>query len=165
MNYLEDLVAEWYEFQGYFVRRNVLVGKRSEGGYECELDVVAFDPESRHLVHIEASMDAHSWEKRDERFAKKFRAGQKYIPKLFQGLDLPNRIEKIALLGYGSRKNRTTVGGGEILLVSDLLREILNHLKDQRIASNAVPQDKPILRTLQYVAEHRGVAVEVLGDR
>jgi hypothetical protein len=26
-NHLEDLVAEWYEFRGYFVRRNVQVGK------------------------------------------------------------------------------------------------------------------------------------------
>ena len=25
-NFLEQLVAEWYEYQGYFVRRNVMVG-------------------------------------------------------------------------------------------------------------------------------------------
>ena len=38
-NHLESLVAEWYEFRGYFVRRNIRVGKRSKGGYECELCV------------------------------------------------------------------------------------------------------------------------------
>jgi len=53
MNHLEQLVAEWYEYQGYFVRRNVHVGKRSNGGWECELDVVAFNPSEKHLVHIE----------------------------------------------------------------------------------------------------------------
>jgi hypothetical protein len=26
-NHLEQLVAEWYEYQGYFVRRNIFVGK------------------------------------------------------------------------------------------------------------------------------------------
>jgi hypothetical protein len=26
-NYLEQLIAEWYEHKGFFVRRNVLVGK------------------------------------------------------------------------------------------------------------------------------------------
>ena len=57
-NYLEQLVAEWYEYQGYFIRRNVLVGKREQGGYECELDVVAFHPETKQLVHIEPSTDA-----------------------------------------------------------------------------------------------------------
>src|SRR5690349_2182454 len=43
-NFLEQLVAEWYEFQGYFVRRNVRVGPRAGGGHAGELDVVAFHP-------------------------------------------------------------------------------------------------------------------------
>ena len=63
INYLEQLVAEWYEYQGCFVRRNIHVGKRPKGGYECELDLVAFNPALRHLVHIEPSMDADSWKK------------------------------------------------------------------------------------------------------
>ena len=33
-NFLEELVAEWYEYKGYFVRRNVRVGPRAKGGYE-----------------------------------------------------------------------------------------------------------------------------------
>ena len=37
-NYLEQLVAEWYEYKGYFVKKNLWVGKLSSGGYECELD-------------------------------------------------------------------------------------------------------------------------------
>ena len=41
-NYLEQMIAVWYEYRGFFVRRNVLVGKRPKGGYECELDVVAY---------------------------------------------------------------------------------------------------------------------------
>jgi len=44
MNHLEQLVTEWYEYRGYFVRRNVQVGPRLKGEYECELDVVAFHP-------------------------------------------------------------------------------------------------------------------------
>ena len=73
-NFLEELAAEWYEYKGYFIRRNVLVGKRPAGGHECELDVVGFHPETRHLVHIEASMDAAKWEERERRFQKKFGA-------------------------------------------------------------------------------------------
>src|SRR5437016_5364675 len=48
VNFLEQLVAEWYEYQGYFIRRNVRVGKLAAGGYECELDVVAFHPQTKH---------------------------------------------------------------------------------------------------------------------
>lgn len=85
-NHLEQLIAEWYEYQGYFVRRNILVGKRAKGGYECELDIVAFHPLTKHLVHIEPSLDANSWAVREARFKRKFDAGRKYIPGLFDGL-------------------------------------------------------------------------------
>ncbi len=64
-NHLEQLVAEWYEFQGYFVRKNINVGKRLRGGYECELDIVAFHPKTKKLVQVETSMDADSWDKRE----------------------------------------------------------------------------------------------------
>ena len=66
MNHLEQIVGEWYEYSGYFVRRNVLVGKRSKGGYEGELDIVAFNPQTDHLVHIEPSLDADAWGRLEE---------------------------------------------------------------------------------------------------
>ena len=125
-------------------------------------DVVAFHPGTKRLVHIEPSMDAQSWAKRDERFHRKFEAGRRHIPELFKGLELPEVVEQIALLGFASKQNRTSIGGGKLLLVDELLREIFTSLKDRRIASSAVPEDKPILRTLQYVAEHRRVVAEVL---
>ena len=154
-NYLERLVAEWYEYQGYFVRRNVFVGKLPGGGYECELDIVAFHPGRRHLVHLEPSMDALGWAKRDERFGRKFRAGRRYIPELFKGLDIPDEIEQIAVLGVGSKRNRDTVGGGRILLVRELIIEILTALRPKGIMSEAVPEHLAILRTLQFVNEYR----------
>jgi hypothetical protein len=76
MNFLEQLVAEWYEINGYFVRRNVRVGKLAHGGHEGELDVVAFHPEQKRLVHIESSMDGDTWDRREERFVRKFRVGR-----------------------------------------------------------------------------------------
>lgn len=165
MNYLEDFVAQWYEYKGFFVRRNVLVGKRSAGGYECELDVIALHPGEGRLVHVEPSMDAHSWKTREDRFRKKFAAGKKYIPELFSGLQVPEEIDQIALLGYGSKRNHSHLGGGRIMLVDELLREVLLALKEHRIASNAVPEDKPIIRTLQYVAEFHGTVGDVFGER
>tara|TARA_Y100000031_G_scaffold109654_1_gene120679 strand:+ start:140 stop:469 length:330 start_codon:yes stop_codon:yes gene_type:complete len=103
-NFLEQLVAEWYEYQGYFVRRNVMVGRRDKGGYEGELDVVAFHPERRHLIQLEPSMDAHPWAKREARYKKKFEAGGKYIPGLFPGIRIPKEIDQVAVLGYASKK-------------------------------------------------------------
>ena len=162
MNYLEQMAAEWYEFKGFFVRRNVLVGRRAAGGYECELDVVALHPEEKRLVHVEASMDAHTWERREERFSRKFEAGRKHIPSIFAGLDVPADIEQIALLGYGSNKNRSTLAGAKLMTVADLIAEIVGEIRSKRIASAAIPEDKPVLRTLQYVCECRGRVIPLL---
>jgi hypothetical protein len=108
-NHLEELVAEWYQLQGYFVRRNVQVGKRPQGGYECELDIVAFHPRLQKLVHIEPSLDANRWEKREQRYTKKFEAGRRYIPALFEGLTLPSDLEQIALFVFGGGASRTSL--------------------------------------------------------
>jgi hypothetical protein len=161
-NHLEQLVAEWYEFKGYFIRRNVLVGRRARGGHECELDVVGFHPQNRHLIHVEPSMDASSWAEREMRYRKKFRAGRRHIPSLFEGLELPNQIEQIALLGYASKAHHQELAGGRIVLVSELLSEILKELRKLPIPSNAISEQLPLLRTLQFVAESRKKLFEIL---
>jgi hypothetical protein len=79
MTHLEELIAEYYEWRGYVVKCNALVGKRAKGGWEMELDVVAYDPETPTILHIEPSLDGQSWETREGRFVKKFEAGRKYI--------------------------------------------------------------------------------------
>ena len=70
MNFLEQLVAEWYEYRGYFVRCNVNFGKRGDGGWEGEMDVIAFQPLERSLVHIEVSTDASGWDERRRVFER-----------------------------------------------------------------------------------------------
>ena len=153
-NHLEDLVCEWYEFSGFFVRRNVPVGKRSKGGWEGELDVVAFHPSQRRLVHIEPSLDAHTWEVRESRYAKKFAAGRKYIPELFAGLELPAQPEQIALLVFASTSSRSTIGGGKIVLVGDFMREIREGLRQCSVARASVSEQFPLLRTLLFAAQY-----------
>ncbi len=68
VNHLEQLVSEWLQYNGYFVRVSVQVGARARGGFEGELDVVALNPVTQHLLHVECSLDALSAEKREERF-------------------------------------------------------------------------------------------------
>ena len=100
-------------------------------------------------------MDASSWAERERRYTKKFRAGKKYIPTLFKGLDIPDNVEQIALLIFGSKKNRTTLAGGKILLANELIEDILTNLKGKSIFSEMVAEQFPILRTLQFVSEYK----------
>jgi hypothetical protein len=153
-NHLEDLVCEWYQFQGYFVRRNIPVGRRPAGGWECELDVVAFHPVSRHLVQIEPSLDAHAWDKREERYAKKFQAGKHFIPELFAGLTLPSDLEQIALLVFAGGDMNRTLAGGRVVYIKDFMRAVLARIHGRRLNSAAIPEQYPLLRTLQYAAQY-----------
>lgn len=154
-NFLEQLTREWYEYQGYFVRQNVKVGPRPRGGYECELDVVAFHPRLQHLVHVEPSMDANSWATREKRYTKKFAAGREYIPQLFDGVELPDNIDQIALLVFASATNHPTLGGGRVMILDEFLAEILKGLAETGVAKSAVPEQLPIVRTLQFVSHYR----------
>ncbi len=163
-NYLEQLVAEWYEYRGYFIRRNVKVGKLPKGGYEGELDIVAFHPEKKRLLHIEPTHDAHSWAKREERFKKKFSAGRKYIPELFKGLDIPEEIEQICLLGFGSNVNHPYLAGGKVVTVSEFLSEVIREIGKSSMHSNAMSENHPILRTLQFITQNRGLFSEILSN-
>jgi len=156
-NHLEDLVAEWYEFNGYFVRRNVQVGKRPKGGYECELDVVAFHPAERRLVQVEPSLDAHTWAEREARYSKKFAAGRKYIPALFAGLDLPSEIEQVAILVFASTSSRQTLAGGRILLIGDFMRQVRAGLAKRSVARAGISEQFPLLRTLLFAAQYWNV--------
>jgi hypothetical protein len=158
-NHLEDLVSEWYQFQGYFVRRNVQVGKRPQGGYECELDVVAFHPGLQKLVQIEPSLDADKWDKRELRYSKKFSAGRAHIPALFEGLTLPAELEQVALFVYGGGAKRTTVGGGRVMFIREFMREVLDRVRTRRVDSAAIPEQYPLLRTLQFAAQYWPVGV------
>jgi len=160
-NYLEQLVSEWYEYQGYFVRRNIPVSKREKGGYETELDIVAFNPQSNHLVHIEPSMDADSWARRDERYGRKFELGREYIPAIFEGFEIPTEIDQMAVLVFASKQNRDTVGGGRIVLIQDLLQEIFRHLLSLDIYSSVIPEHLPILRSFQFATQYRDLISQI----
>lgn len=63
MNFLESLASEWYAIQGYFVRTNIKANRRPNGGYNNEIDVLAFLPATGKLVHLETSWDALTWGK------------------------------------------------------------------------------------------------------
>ena len=161
-NYLEQLSAEWYEFNGYFVRRNILVGRLHKGGYECELDIVAFNPQKKHLVHIEPSMDANSWAERERRFKKKFNAGKKHIPNLFNGFKLPSHIEQIALLGFAGKKHPSYIGGGKVVVISEFLGIILKGIWSKSSSYSIIPEQYPMLRTLQLVTDYPNDVINVI---
>jgi len=153
MEYLEQLAREWYEYEGYFVRRDLWVGFQPDGSYECELDVVAFHPTRHHVVHIEPSFDLLGWPEKEKHFQSKFDAGRKYLHRIF-GAEPRVHLEQIALILSPEPAHRHSIGGGRVVLFRDFLAEILTALYAFDISSSTVPDQWPLIRTLQLVAAH-----------
>jgi hypothetical protein len=152
MSHLEDLICEYYEWQGYIIRRNVKVGRLSHGGWEGELDIIAYHPKTHDLLHLEPSIDAESWSKREERFSKKFGAGKKYIfNEVLPWLDSSTPLRQIAVL-VSRGDAHTALGGGEVRTIDEITKEIRDRVfAEGKMASAAIPEQFGLLRTIQLV--------------
>jgi len=149
MSFLESLVAEWYEYNGYFVRSNPRIRKRQKGGYDVEFDVLVYSPSDQRLIHIETSGDAYSWQERKDRFLKK-----KFIlsPEEYESLigSSVKSIEKIAIVGWNSTKcDLNWRNDIKVLLIPELLEEITTKLRETSPLKQAVPESFPLLCAMQ----------------
>ena len=150
MSHLESLIAEYLDWQGFLVRKNTKVGKLGHGGWEMELDIVGYHPQTGELLHYEPSIDAHSWAVRENRYRKKFGAGGKYIlAEMFPWVPVSTRVRQIAIF-ISHPKGRDAIAGGEIMSVDELMREIRAKVLSQGVMSRAaIPEQFPLLRTIQ----------------
>lgn len=152
MNHLEQTLSEWLEWKGYFLRRNVKVGKLSHGGHSGELDIVAFHPKTAHLLHIECSIDSNTWKTREDKFQRKFKTGrERIVPEVFTWLDKDTTVEQWAVL-WASNHSRKEIGGALIIPVWDIFEKIIDELREYDIAhrqNTMIPEQFPILRTMQ----------------
>ena len=154
MDYLENLVREWYEFQGYFVRQALWVGLGPDGSYDCELDVVAFHPLHRHVVQVEPIFDLLPFAERETHLRTKFDAGKKYLHRLF-GIAPQLHIEQIALIATPMAPTHRAIGGGRVMRLAELVTDIVQHFEELGAAGEPVSDQWALIRTLQLAATCR----------
>lgn len=150
MSHLESLIAEYLEWQGYLVKRNLKVGKRAKGGWEMELDIVGLNPKTQTIVHYEPSLDAMTWDKREVRYEKKFRLGKQYMfTEVFDWLPKSTQIEQIAVF-YNHPPGRDTIAGAKVASIDELMAEIRAKVGERGpMIRNAISEQYPLLRTIQ----------------
>lgn len=152
MNFLEQLVSEWYEYRGYFVRTNIKFGKRDNGGYLGEMDVIAYHPKHKTLTHIETSMDADSWEKRKKKFVKKFRDANSFYKEMFD-FPINDDIQQIVIVNYGKPKTEVKFGDNiEFCSIPMLMKKITSYVSKLNPLKNAIQEEYPLLRAIQFAA-------------
>ena len=164
MNFLEQLAAEWYQYKGYFVITNLRFGRNvsGRGGYIGEIDVIAYEPKSREVIHLEASTDALSWSKRKKIFEKKFTDARKYYIKIFPFKEVEMKPRQIALVGFNLSPKTTSWKSAppknsrsesikiEVIHIPMFFQNINAELKDKDPQKDAIPETHPLLRTIQY---------------
>ncbi|MCG2694847.1 hypothetical protein L6261_02065 [Candidatus Parcubacteria bacterium] len=166
MNFLEQLATEWYEYKGYFVRTNLRFGKNAKGrgGNVGEMDVIAYEPDTKKFVHIESSTDANSWEKRKKIFEKKFSDARQYYMEVFPFKRINIKPKQIAIVGFNlnhspeSNSWKSTAPDGslwgdieiEVIHIPKFLQMINEELKNKDPQKDAIPESYPLLRAIQY---------------
>ena len=150
MSHLESLIAEYLEWQGFLIRRNIKIGRRPRGGWEMESDVVGFHPHSGSLVHYEPSLDALTWDVREARYKKKFEMARKYMfTELFSSLPQSTHIEQIAIF-ITTHAGRDSIAGAKIMSIDELMSEIRSEVtRCGPMIKNAISEQYPLLRTIQ----------------
>jgi len=66
--------------------------------------------------------------------------------------DMP--IEQIALFIYAGKDKQKKLAGGNIILFSELLEQILKYFIGRPTTKAVVPEQYPMLRTLQFVSDY-----------
>ena len=154
MSHFENLLVEYYDWRRFIVAHNRKVGHRPKGGWEMELDVVAFDPSTKSVLHLEPSLDADNWATREKRFEKKFAAGRKYIPtEVFPWLSPGTELKQVAILPRAWAKHRS-LAGSEVRSVDEVMAEIRQAVeKEGPAARRAISEQYPLLRTIQLTVK------------
>lgn len=149
-SHLEQLISEYLEWKDFLIKRNIKVGRLPHGGWEMELDIVGYNPLLNKLVHYEPSIDAISWEKREARYEKKFKAGRKYIKEeIFKWITVGCNLEQFAVF-INHPKNRHEIAGGKILSLDEFIKEVKDEVaKEGIVGKRAISEVYPLLRTLQ----------------
>ena len=158
MNFLEQLAAEWYEYSGYFVRTNVRAKKRSRGGWDKELDVIAYKPSSGELIHIETSGAAESLSQRIDMFNKKFELEDSDYREILHAKF--NEIKRIVIAGWSIKpKTRLELNKNvEVILIPEFFNVIIKGIHEHDFMSAAVPESYPLLRTIQMMDKYQDLS-------
>jgi hypothetical protein len=150
MNFLEQLAAEWFQYRGFLVRTNARARKRARGGWDSELDVLAYKPADRSLIHIETSADTDSWQVRKKRFlGEKFILSKDDYEKLLEAR--LERISKVVIIGLSESTKENLNWGSDIEVwpIPFFIGQITLILRKRHPTRNAVPEGFPILRGIQ----------------
>lgn len=164
MNTHEQLIYEYFHIRGHIVEVNHKVGRRRDiegatsGGWAGELDVVAWHPVTGYLIHLEPSIDANPWPKREERYRRKFASGRNYLRDIPQFAHFTDEqvggLQQVAVLSNtpkGQPDRTPWIDGSEIWTLDSFMEEVKEyvHANYGTYWNGAISESYPFLRLMQ----------------
>jgi len=146
MNVFEELAAEWYEFQGYCVRKNVTYGKGRSGGIGIEMDLIACrlgsDP-----VHLESTVT--SGPTAIEKLKKHFTEAKEAYREVLNVA--PCKVKQKAIVFSAKDRSKLEDDGVEVMSKDEFMKTIVEAMEKKNLSTDSVPHSLPLLRVVQEV--------------
>jgi len=116
------------------------------------MDVIAYNPQTNELTHMETSVDANSWEKRKIKFQRKFRYAKEHYMEVFSFKTNDMKPIQVAIVGFNRIRDEHRSFGENIKIIhiSEFIKEITESLKQKDPQRDTVPEGYPLLRAIQY---------------
>jgi len=148
MNFLEELISEYYSIQGYLIIQNIRINPRKNGGHKNEIDILVFHPCTKQIIHIETSSDNKNRKDKIKNFKHKFKIDEQKIKKLFGNTHLPNSIKREGIILHGSPKKYKDF---ELISVQKYINDIIKYLEDEKYSTKKmVPEKYPLIRMILF---------------
>jgi Holliday junction resolvase-like predicted endonuclease len=145
-NFLEELAAEYYEFNGYWIKKNTRYERE-------EFDVFAMKKDE--FIHVECDGSSDTVEVIRKRLLGKFKRANKHYEQLF-GLKDVQKVKKIAIVGRTNKEFK--IGSGITRKsIPEFVTETIDFVAKQ---PKTVPEQYGFLRMLQFEMQYRNLKGE-----
>ena len=125
----EELVAEWLDLEGYFVKMQIPAGSAGSGGrYAPDIVGVRFENDELEILHVEVGMSFDKWEKAEKRLKKKF------------SREIEESITNYVLEKLGLSKN-TKINYRRLVVSLHHSKEALKKIEEENLAEIMFIQD------------------------
>jgi leucyl aminopeptidase len=161
-NWGEELVAEWLDLEGYFIKMHIPAGSTEAGGrFAPDIVGIRFGNNGLEILHVEVGALYASKEEVTEKLKKKFSSEveknvKSYVAEKFcSGENIKISYNKLVVSSYFPEGAREEVAKEQIEIksINDVIDEILNKIKNKEYRFYKSKVENPTLPDHLWLAK------------
>lgn len=150
--FLLQLACEYYQFMGFFIRRNLKFGEFKLSENSGEIELLAYNYKENILFHFETAQEVGTWDNKIAKLTKKFNEAELYYSDYVNTTDI--QIQRVSVIGTGEgsienikqfeKKTRS-----KLLNIKEFLKHIKVEVMKHDPYKELMPEGYPLLRAIQ----------------